>query len=345
MKYVFSVVTCLLILAPLSAQNRVTTNIEKNQVTFAVNGNTAGVYRFHKSDPKPIIFPIYAPKGQAVTRSWPVGKAERRYAGVTHIDVNGLDAKAAAEIKSLSEKHGVAISGLGYYPNPLTPDAEEAQTAVAHIRKVIDAAAQLGIGQMNTFIGRDWTLSVEGNWQRFLDTWGPLVEHAASQQVRIGIENCPMLFTGDEWPGGKNLAISPAIWRRMFQALPSDFLGLNYDPSHLVWQQMDEIAPLVEFADKLFHVHAKDVRVDRRRLNDVGILATPLEYHSPKLPGLGDVNWGRFFSVLGDVDYRGPVCVEVEDRAFEDSLASRRLSLKQSCTYLRNFLPQAERRG
>ena len=196
---------------------------------------------------------------------WPVGKAERRYGGVTHIDVNGLDAKAAAEIKSLSEKHGVAISGLGYYPNPLTPDAEEARTAVAHIRQVIDAAAQLEIGQMNTFIGRDWTLSVEGNWQRFLDTWGPLVEHAASQQVRIGIENCPMLFTGDEWPGGKNLAISPAIWRRMFQDLPSEFLGLNYDPSHLVWQQMDEIAPLVEFADKLFHVHAKDVRVDRRQ--------------------------------------------------------------------------------
>ena len=99
----------------------------------------------------------------------------------------------------------------------------------------------------------------------------------------------------------------------------------------MVWQQMDYLKPLREFKDRIFHVHAKDVRLDRDRLNDVGILATPLEYHTPKLPGLGDVNWGRFFSVLSDIGYAGPVCVEVEDRAYEDSLETRKSALRQSC--------------
>jgi sugar phosphate isomerase/epimerase len=269
---------------------------------------------------------------------WPHGKAERRYAGVTHLDVEKVD---VGGLKQVIQQSGVAISGLGYYPNPLSPRAEEAEVAVAHIRKVIAACNQLGIRQMNTFVGRDWTQSVDANWPRLQETWRPLVKYAEEQNVRIGIENCPMLFSADEWPGGKNLATSPAIWRRMFAEISSDHFGLNYDPSHLVWQQMDEVRPLREFASKLFHVHAKDVRVDRERLDDVGILAHPLAYHVPKLPGLGDVNWGRFFSVLTDVGYRGPVCVEVEDRAYEGSLEARKASLQQSATYLRNFIPRA----
>jgi sugar phosphate isomerase/epimerase len=204
---------------------------------------------------------------------------------------------------------------------------------------VIAACAAIGVPQMNTFVGRDWRRSVNENWPRFLETWKPIVEWAEQHEIRIGIENCPMSFTNDEWPGGKNLAISPAIWRRMFEEIPSANFGLNYDPSHMIWQQMDPIAPIREFADRIFHVHAKDVRLDRHRLDDVGIMATPLEYHSPKLPGLGDVDWGYFFSTLCDVHYRGHVCVEVEDRAYEDTLERRKLALQQSHTYLRNFLP------
>jgi sugar phosphate isomerase/epimerase len=162
---------------------------------------------------------------------------------------------------------------------------------------------------------------------------------AEEHGVRIGIENCPMLFTVDEWPGGKNLASSPAIWRRMFADIASPCFGLNYDPSHLIWQQMDEAAPLREFAARLVHVHAKDVRVDRHLLDDVGILAHPNRWHHPVLPGLGDVDWGRFFSVLGELRYRGPVCVEVEDRSYEHSLAARQAALAQSLRFLRNFVP------
>lgn len=269
---------------------------------------------------------------------WPPSKAERRYAGVTHIDCTSFGPQDADRVRALAAKAGVTISGLGYYPNPLAPDRQEAELAADHIRKVIAAAGLLGIGQMNTFVGRDWTQSVDVNWARFLEVWRPLIRFAEERNVRIGIENCPMLFTNDEWPGGKNLATSPRIWRRMFADIPSPNFGLNYDPSHMVWQQMDYLRPLREFTERIFHVHAKDVRIDRERLDDVGILATPLEYHTPKLPGLGEIDWGRFCSILGDVGYRGPVCIEVEDRAYEESLARRQASLRQSGGFLRNFI-------
>ena len=269
---------------------------------------------------------------------WPKGKAERRYAGVSHIDVSDFSKDDAARINDLMASKGVSISGLGYYPNPLTPDESEAAVYIEHIKKVIHASALLSVNQMNTFIGRDWTKSVDDNWPAFKNVWAPIVNYAEDEGVRIGIENCPMLFSGDEWPGGKNLAYCPAIWRRMFEDIPSKSFGLNYDPSHLVWQQIDYVQPLWEFKDRIFHVHAKDVRVDRHRLNDVGILAAPLEYHSPKLPGLGEVNWGRFMSVLSDIGYTGPVCIEVEDRAYEESVDTCKAALHQSGIYLRQFM-------
>jgi len=269
---------------------------------------------------------------------WPKGKAERRYAGVTHVDVDGFDEAAAARVRELLASTGVGISGLGYYPNPLAPDRAEGDTYGGHIRKVILAAELLRVPVVNTFIGRDWTRSVDDNWPRFREVWPPLIAFAEEHGVNVAIENCPMLFTGDEWPGGKNLAHSPAVWRRMFEEIPSASFGLNYDPSHLVWQQMDPVAPIAEFAPRIFHVHAKDARLDRARLDRVGILAYPNEYHTPKLPGLGDVDWGAFFSLLSDAGYDGPVCVEVEDRAFEGTVERRKAALAQAETYLRQFV-------
>ena len=271
---------------------------------------------------------------------WPAGKAERRYAGVTHLDAGSLDAAQAGLIHELLAASGVSISGLGYYPNPLTPYADEQQVAVAHLRKVIAAARVLGVPVVNTFVGRDWRASVDQNWPRFLEVWQPLVMFAEDQGVRIAIENCPMLFTADEWPGGKNLAHTPAIWRRMFAEIPSPNFGLNYDPSHLVWQQMDYIRPLTEFAGRIFHVHLKDAKIDRDRLADVGILATPLEYHTPKLPGLGDIDWKEFMAALCASGYDGPVCVEVEDRAYEGSLESRKTALRLGAEHIRLSLPE-----
>jgi len=268
---------------------------------------------------------------------WPAGKAERRYAGVSHLDVTALDGAAVKRVHALLKQHAVTISGLGYYPNPLVADEREADVYITHLKRVISAAQQLELSQVNTFVGRDHTRSLADNWKLFDERWPGIVKHAEACDVRVGIENCPMIFTADEWPGGKNLAISPKIWRTMFEKIPSRNFGLNYDPSHLVWQMMDPVRPIYEFAARIFHVHAKDARVYRDKLNDVGILATPLEYHAPKLPGLGDVDWRAFFAALTDVRYAGAVCIEAEDRAYEGSLADRKRALIQSKRYLENF--------
>jgi sugar phosphate isomerase/epimerase len=269
---------------------------------------------------------------------WPKGKAERKYAGVTHVDVGELDAAGASRIKAYLAQKGVFISALGYYPNPLDPDGEKAEFYVAHIKRVIDAAAALGVGTVNTFIGRDPMTSLDENFKRFASVWPPIVRHAEGKGVVIAIENCPMYFTMDEWPSGKNLAYSPAVWRRMFEAIPSKSFGLNYDPSHLLWQQIDYLRPVYEFKDRIFHVHLKDAKVYADRLADVGILSTPLEFHEPKIPGLGGIDWGRFVSALTDVRYSGPACIEVEDRAFEADLNARKAAIRQSRLYLRQFI-------
>ena len=270
---------------------------------------------------------------------WPVGGAERRYAGVTHVDVDGFDVAKADKVKATMAAAGIEISGLGYYPNPLTPDADEAATYVEHIKKVIVAAEILEVGVVNTFIGRDWTKSVDDNWPRFKQTWVPLIKFAEAHGIKVGIENCPMLFTADEWPGGKNLAHSPAIWARMFEEIPSENFGLNFDPSHLVWQFIDCDRAIRDFGSRIVHAHAKDAKIERRKLAEMGIFGRTIDWHTPKLPGLGDVKWGKFFSCLTDAGYDGPVCVEVEDRAFEATLELRKQSLRQSKNFLSQYIP------
>jgi len=273
--------------------------------------------------------------GAVEVMCWPVGKAERRYAGVTHLDVSSLDDAQVAAVKAQTARHGVVVSSLGYYPNPLVADEKEASVYIDHIKKVITASARLGLGVMTTFIGRDHTRNIEDNWKLVEERWPSIITHAEQAGVRIGIENCPMLFSNDEWPGGKNLAISPKLWRRLFERFGAT-LGLNYDPSHLVWQFMDPVRPIYDFPDRLYHVHAKDVRILKHKLQECGIL--DFGWSVPKLPGLGDVDWQGFFAALTEVRYTGPVCIEVEDRAYEGSLADRKRALLQSKRYLENFV-------
>lgn len=268
---------------------------------------------------------------------WPVGRAERKFAGVTHIDVAGFTRSRADEVNALCRRHGVTLSGLGYYPNPLDPDPDVSRVAVEQIRQVILAAEVLGLKNMNTFVGRDWTRSVDDNWPRFLEVWKPIVAFAEDHDVRIGIENCPMSFTRDEWPGGKNLLTTPVLWRRAFSDIPSKHFGLNYDPSHFVLQHMDPASPLKEFQDKIFHFHAKDVKIRRDRIDQVGVFAHPLEWHQPRIPGYGEMDWGRFMSALMETTYRGPVCIEVEDDTFGKSLEGRQAALRVAGNVLRPY--------
>ena len=271
---------------------------------------------------------------------WPQGKAERRYAGVSHIDVEKVleDDDYAQYVTEYCEAKGVAISSLAFYPNTMDGDLEKRAAAVAHLMNVIAASAKLGVNMVTTFIGRDQTKTVEENLEILKEVWPPIIAWAEQMGVRIAIENCPMLFGRDQWPGGQNLFTTPALWRKIFAILNSDNLGINYDPSHFVWQMIDYVAPLYEFKDKIFHVHYKDIKVYRDRLNDVGVMAYPLDFMSPKLPGLCDVDWGRYVSALTDIGYDGPTCIEVEDRAFEGSRERVLDSLELSARYMRQFV-------
>ena len=269
---------------------------------------------------------------------WPQGGAQRRYAGVSHIDVVNINEEKAAYIKNYCAKKKVEISSLAYYPNPLDPDLEKRQRYIDHLYKLMDASAMLGVNMITTFIGRDPQKTVAENLEIVKEVWPPLVKHAEEKGVKIAIENCPMLFTDDEWPGGQNIMTSPANWRKVFTILDSPSLGINYDPSHFVWQQIDYIKPIYEFKDKIFHVHYKDIKVYPNKLADVGIMATPLEYMTPKLPGLGEVNWGKYVSALTDIGYAGYTCIEVEDKAFEKNLEEAKKAVILSAKYSRNFV-------
>ena len=256
---------------------------------------------------------------------WPSDAGEtRRYGGICHIDADGLSDAQASEISGDLDARGVTISGLGYYPNPLHPDPEHRQAVIDHLKKVITAAPKLGVDVVNTFIGADQTRTQAENWEEARKVWPEIVAHAEDNGVRIAIENCPMIFSNDEWPAGHNLAYSPAIWRTMFEEF-GETVGLNFDPSHLVWQMIDIEAAIDEFGGRFYHVHAKDLEVDREGLFDHGIMSAGIGWQVPRLPGLGEVDWQVFFSALYRVGYDGVICVEHEDRRFEgtDELVKR----------------------
>ena len=271
---------------------------------------------------------------------WPQGKAERRYAGVSHIDAERVleDEAYAKHILDYAAEKNVEISSLAYYPNTLDPDLEKRQAAVDHLMALIKASAKLGINMVTSFSGSDQSKTVEEKLESVKEVWPPIIKLAEEQGVKVAIENCPMLFGADQWPGGQNLMTTPANWKKVFEILPSDNFGINYDPSHFVWQMIDYIKPIYEFKDKIFHVHYKDIKVYPDKLQEVGIMGYPLDFMSPKLPGYGDVDWGKYVSALTDIGYDGYTCIEVEDKFFEGSQKKVLDSLKLSKRYMTQFV-------
>jgi len=254
---------------------------------------------------------------------WPAGEgAARRYSGVCHIDVEALDEAKAMAIRTMLAGKGLTVSSLAYYPNNLHPDSQERAAVNSHLKKVIDAAQLLGVGVVGTFVGNDKTKSLPENMQTFREIWPPLVQYAGERGVKIAIENCPMIFSYDEWPGGNNLAYSPKTWREMFAIIPDANFGLNLDPSHLVWQMIDYERVVYDFKDRIFHVHAKDMEINREALYQNGIMSAGIGWQTPRLPGLGEIRWDRFISALYAVGYDFAVSIEHEDRAFEGSEAA-----------------------
>jgi sugar phosphate isomerase/epimerase len=269
---------------------------------------------------------------------WPsAGGEKRRYAGTAHLPIEDMTPARATEITDLLAAKGLAISGLGYYPNPLHADADYRAGVIGHLKKVITAAARMKVGVVNTFIGGDRTLTVDQNWSRATDIFAPIVAHARDQGVTLAFENCPMIFSHDEWPGGHNIAYAPKIWRRIFETW-GDAVGMNYDPSHLVWQMIDQARFVREFGTRMVHVHAKDLMIDRDGLYDNGILSAGIGWQVPRMPGLGEVDWPAFFSGLYRAGYDGPVIIEHEDRDFEGSDARIKRGFLLARDVLRPFV-------
>ncbi|MHB8133217.1 MAG: sugar phosphate isomerase/epimerase family protein [Anaerolineaceae bacterium] len=248
---------------------------------------------------------------------WPYEKAARRYAGVTHVDVTNLTKKIAKETRAMLDGYGLSISALAYYPNPLHPDADHRETVINHLKKVIDAAALLEVEVVGTFVGKDKNKTVPQNLDDFTRIWPPIVKYAKERGVKIAIENCPMIFSYDEWPGGNNLASTPAIWRKMWEIIPDENFGLNLDPSHLILQMIDIPRVVHEFGKKIFHVHAKDLHIDHEGLYNNGVFSLGMGWQIPRLPGLGDMDWPKFFAALTAARYDGVISIEHEDRVFE----------------------------
>jgi len=257
---------------------------------------------------------------------WPGGEgASRRYSGICHLDVDGLTQDRADEVLGDLAERGVGVSGLGYYPNPLHPDLAHRTAVIDHLKKVISAAAlMMDEPVVNTFIGADQHKTQVENWEEALRVWPEIVDHATDLGVKIAIENCPMIFSYDEWPSGHNVAHTPAMWRTMFEAF-GETVGLNLDPSHLVWQMIDIERVVAEFGERFYHIHAKDLEIDEEGLYQNGIMSLGMGWQVPRIPGLGDVDWGAFMSALYRVGYDGVICVEHEDRQFEatDELIKR----------------------
>ena len=269
---------------------------------------------------------------------WPKGKAARRYAGVTHIDINGVTREKMDYYLRYATDRGVQISSLAYYPNPLDPDPEARKVAVDHIMALIGVSSEMGVNMITTFIGKDKRKTVEENLELYQEIWTPIVRHAESKKVKIGIENCPMYYTKDEFPGGNNLASTPYIWKKMFELIPSDYLGLNYDPSHPYLIMADYIKPVYDFKDKIFHVHFKDIKIYQDKLDEYGAFSYPALWHSPKLPGLGGVDFAAFCSALNDIRYAGFACIEVEDRAYEACIGDVKSGIEQSYRFMSQYM-------
>lgn len=250
---------------------------------------------------------------------WPAaGGEKRRYAGTAHLPVEDMTRARGTEIMGMLAAKGLSVSGLGYYPNPLHPEAAHREAVTGHLKRVITSAGMMGVKVVNTFLGGDRALTADQNWSRAEEIFAPIVSHARDQGVTLAFENCPMIFSEDEWPGGHNIAYAPRIWRRIFDTWGAA-VGMNYDPSHLVWQMIDAARFVREFGGRMVHVHAKDLMIDRDGLYDHGILSAGIGWQVPRMPGLGEVDWPGFFAGLYRAGYDGPIIIEHEDRDFEGS--------------------------
>ncbi|QGU94661.1 TIM barrel protein [Clostridium bovifaecis] len=269
---------------------------------------------------------------------------DRDYSG-SDIDVEKLDDNEVEKIKSLFSGNEMKISSLAYYDNMLHHNLDIRNKYISHLKSVIDAAEKLGVELVGTFVGKDFTKTIEENFSEYEKVFRDLVDYCKSKKIKLMIENCPMPSWHKEgW--GATISYSPELWYEMFKRIPDDNFGLNFDPSHLIWLQIDYIKALREFKDRIFHVHAKDCRLLKERVGYYSIFGKQigkthgedLGFIKPCMPGLGDVEWDSVFEVLWDIGYTGAISIEHEDKDYEGTDDKVKEGLLIAYKYLREWI-------
>jgi len=253
--------------------------------------------------------------------AWPV-KSTRDYQA-RQIDAARFTKGDAARVNDLLGAHGLVVSAMAYYDNNIDRNPARKKARLTHLKNVVRAAELLGVPLVGTFVGGRPDLTPDENMKEIGKTFRPLVKFASDHGVKLMIENCPM----DHWqkfglPG--NYAWSPELWEALFNEVPSDNFGLNFDPSHLYWLGIDYLRAAKDFAPRIFHAHAKDAEIlpeGKYRYGHTGRQIRPVPWKSGwwqyRIPGLGAIDWKALVATLRAGGYDNVLSIEHEDPVWE----------------------------
>jgi sugar phosphate isomerase/epimerase len=274
--------------------------------------------------------------------AWPI-ESDRDYQA-KQIDAANFDKNEAKKIKDLFEHYQLKISGMAYYDNNLHPDLKKRDSYIYHLMKVIDTAELLDVSLVGTFVGSRPDKSPVENIKEIGKVFKDILKYAGDKGVKIMIENCPM----DNWmqfghPG--NYAYSPELWDALFNEIPDENFGLNFDPSHLYWLGIDYIQAAKDYASKIFHAHAKDTEIlpeGEYRYGMHGRQIEPEPWKSGwwryRMPGLGEIDWNRFITTLQECGYDQVLSIEHEDPIWGGSEEKIKTGLKLGLQHLKQFV-------
>ena len=214
-------------------------------------------------------------------------------------------------LRSLLAQQQISINSVAIYGGTVEAPAQE---AIAYYQRAIVLARALGCAVVSGMTGRDNGRTVDENLPLFVERFGPISRIAADHGVCIAFEPWPGSVLGHGPYRWTNMATTPELWDKLFAAVPSAALGLEYDPSHLIWQGIDHLQVIRDYGSRIAHVHAKDIVMEQAMLKRVGVHGRG--WWRFVIPGLGQLDWPAIFAALKGVGYGGDMAVEHEDNAY-----------------------------
>ncbi len=248
------------------------------------------------------------------------------------LDVNTMNDARISGFQDKCDKYGIEISALCGYINHLDPDENKRKENNKYFTRLLEVCGKMGVKVAATNAFGDPSKTVKENLPMYKKVFSEYAKVAEDNGVRIAIENCPHSYGYPLRIG--NIAYSPATWSLIFDAVPSSSIGLEFDPSHLVWLFIDYLKAARDFANRIYHIHAKDTEIFQDKLDVVGIYGEG--WWRFRIPGLGCVDWEKFFDVINQIGYDDNVVIEHEDPVYEGD--RRHEGLEIGHNYLRKFI-------